>query len=162
MQRPVAAGAFGRLVESAALAMQPAKLLAQFALARAKHLDASCHVVQRLLTCHHALLKLFFFTVKSFQLGNRIMPAETIPNPQQSAQVIGNLLTLVGPIRLAFQIFETRAELRHDVLDAGKILLGGIQSAQGRPAFELITGDAGRFLKERAPLFRCEAEYLVD
>ena len=90
------------------------------------------------------------------------MPAETVPIAQQRLEVAGDLLAFARPRSLAPQRNQARAQLRHQVLDAHQVLLGGVQAADGRVAFDLVAGDTGGLLEERPPLFGRHAEGPVD
>ena len=87
---------------------------------------------------------------------------EGAPGEAQVAQAVAEPLVAHRLGRLAPQAADLAADLADHVGDAGQVLVGERELAQGLPALALVLGDAGRLLEDGAPLLGLGREDLVD
>src|SRR5690606_11419022 len=96
------------------------------------------------------------------QVGFSRFPLVAVPDAQQVAQIVLDLLVVAGAVCLPLQAAQPRSYLREDVMNALQIMLRLLQPAQGRGPLRLVVADASRLFEQGAPLFRPERERLID
>src|SRR5262249_56297383 len=88
----------------------------------------------------------------ALDLGLRLRPLEMQDDGIELADFARDLLVAARLAGLALQAFDLRGELAKDVIDAGKVTVGGLEAQLSLMAAAVKAGDAGGGLQGGGPL----------